>query len=45
MTTNTLPPEGLHEIDAYWPAANYLSGGQIVLYDNALLKRPLALSV
>jgi xylulose-5-phosphate/fructose-6-phosphate phosphoketolase len=31
-------------VDAYWRAANYLSVGQIYLYDNPLLKRPLALS-
>ena len=29
-------------IDAYWRAANYLSVGQIYLFDNPLLKRPLA---
>ena len=29
-------------IDAYWRAANYMSVGQIYLYDNPLLKRPLA---
>ena len=28
-------------IDAYWRAANYLSIGQIYLYDNPLLKQPL----
>ncbi len=28
-------------MDAYWRAANYLSDGQIYLYDNLLLKRPL----
>jgi hypothetical protein len=28
-------------IDRYWRAANYLSVGQIYLYDNPLLKRPL----
>ena len=28
-------------IDAYWRAANYLSVGQIYLFDNPLLKRPL----
>ena len=28
-------------IDAYWRAANYLSVGQIYLYDNPLLKLPL----
>jgi xylulose-5-phosphate/fructose-6-phosphate phosphoketolase len=43
MTTNTLSPELLQKIDAYWRAANYLSVGQIYLYDNPLLKRPLAL--
>lgn len=31
-------------IDAYWRAANYLSVGQIYLFDNPLLKKPLALS-
>jgi xylulose-5-phosphate/fructose-6-phosphate phosphoketolase len=31
----------LHKIDAYWRAANYLSVGQIYLYDNPLLKKPL----
>src|SRR6202163_1119504 len=42
MTTNTLTPELLHTLDAYWRAANYLSVGQIYLYDNPLLKKPLA---
>ncbi len=37
-----LPAEQLHLIDAYWRAANYLSVGQIYLYDNPLLKRPLS---
>jgi phosphoketolase len=32
----------LNEMDAYWRAANYLSVGQIFLYDSPLLKRPLA---
>jgi xylulose-5-phosphate/fructose-6-phosphate phosphoketolase len=31
----------LAAIDAYWRAANYLSVGQIYLYDNPLLKKPL----
>jgi len=31
----------LHTIDALWRAANYLSVGQIYLYDNPLLKLPL----
>jgi xylulose-5-phosphate/fructose-6-phosphate phosphoketolase len=34
----------LRKMDAYWRAANYLSVGQIYLYDNPLLKRPLALT-
>ncbi|EGF24372.1 phosphoketolase family protein [Rhodopirellula baltica] len=37
----TLSPEMLHRMDAYWRAANYLSVGQIYLFDNPLLKRPL----
>ncbi len=37
----TLTPALLRKIDAYWRAANYLSVGQIYLYDNPLLKRPL----
>src|SRR5581483_9610232 len=36
-----LAPELLRKIDAYWRAANYLSVGQIYLYDNPLLRRPL----
>jgi xylulose-5-phosphate/fructose-6-phosphate phosphoketolase len=44
MTTTTLSPDLLRKIDAYWRAANYLSVGQIYLYDNALLRRPLVLS-
>jgi xylulose-5-phosphate/fructose-6-phosphate phosphoketolase len=39
-----LSPELLHRIDAYWRAANYLSVGQIYLYDNPLLKKPLTLA-
>ena len=41
MDTRTLSPELLHKMDAYWRAANYLSVGQIYLYDNPLLKEPL----
>ncbi len=37
-------PELLQKMDAYWRAANYLSVGQIYLYDNPLLKEPLKLS-
>ena len=32
----------LARMDAWWRAANYLSVGQIYLYDNPLLKRPLS---
>jgi len=42
--TTTLNPELPRKTDAYWHAANYLSVGQIHLYDNPLLKRPLALA-
>jgi len=41
MNTKTLSPELLHKMDAYWRAANYLSVGQIYLYANPLLKKPL----
>ncbi len=44
MMTKTLSPEQLGNINAYWRAANYLSVGQIYLYDNPLLKKPLELS-
>ena len=43
MKPKTLTPEVLRKVDAYWRAANYLSVGQIYLYDNPLLKRPLTL--
>lgn len=41
MNNNTLSPQLLRNLDAYWRAANYLSVGQIYLFDNPLLKRPL----
>ena len=44
MSARSLSPEMLDKMDAYWRAANYLSVGQIYLYDNPLLKRPLALA-
>lgn len=44
MTLPSLTPDLLQKMDAYWRAANYLSVGQIYLFDNPLLKRPLALS-
>ena len=39
-----LTPELLGKMNAYWRAANYLSVGQIYLYDNPLLKRTLTLA-
>jgi xylulose-5-phosphate/fructose-6-phosphate phosphoketolase len=46
--TNTpvkpLSADQLSKVDAYWRVANYLSVGQIYLYDNPLLKRPLTLA-
>ena len=44
VLTEPLSPELLHRMDAYWRAANYLSVGQLYLYDNPLLKKPLELS-
>ncbi len=48
MTIDTRPPtvtpELLARIDAFWRAANYLSVGQMYLFDNPLLKRPLVLA-
>jgi len=41
-TKNAHAPDLLQAIDRYWRAANYLSVGQIYLFDNPLLKRPLA---
>ena len=43
-TPDTLTPELLRKMDAYWRAANYLSVGQIYLFDNPLLKSPLTLA-
>ncbi|MBC7661247.1 MAG: phosphoketolase, partial [Chitinophagaceae bacterium] len=42
--SNTLAPELLTKMNAYWRATNYLSVGQIYLYENPLLKRPLRVS-
>ncbi|HVM50047.1 MAG TPA: phosphoketolase family protein [Candidatus Acidoferrum sp.] len=36
-----LSPGLLAKMNAYWRAANYLSVGQIYLYDNPLLRKPL----
>ena len=37
---NALSDKERSLMDAYWRAANYLSVGQIYLYDNPLLKKP-----
>ncbi len=39
--SEVISKQELSAIDAYWRAANYLSVGQIYLYDNPLLKEPL----
>jgi xylulose-5-phosphate/fructose-6-phosphate phosphoketolase len=39
--TGALSARDLRDIDAWWRAANYLSVGQIYLYDNPLLRRRL----
>ncbi len=36
-----LAKDELEKLDAYWRASNYLSVGQIYLFDNPLLKKPL----
>jgi xylulose-5-phosphate/fructose-6-phosphate phosphoketolase len=41
VPTKVLSADELHRMDAYWRAANYLSVGQIYLYDNPLLREPL----
>ena len=38
---NALSDNERTSMDAYWRAANYLSVGQIYLYDNPLLKQTL----
>ena len=42
-SSSLITPALLRKIDAYWRAANYLSVGQIYLYDNPLLRQPLRL--
>jgi xylulose-5-phosphate/fructose-6-phosphate phosphoketolase len=44
MTTTPLSPDLLSKMHAYWRAANYLSVGQIYLYENPLLRNPLELA-
>ncbi len=43
MTRDTLSPDLLVKMNAYWRAANYLSVGQIYLKENPLLEAPLRL--
>ncbi len=40
----SLDTRELRLMDAYWRAANYLSVGQIYLYDNPMLREPLTLA-
>ena len=40
----TLDSDELRRMNAYWRAANYLSVGQLYLYDNPLLRQPLTLA-
>jgi xylulose-5-phosphate/fructose-6-phosphate phosphoketolase len=44
VANEPLSPDLLQKMNAYWRAANYLSVGQIYLFDNPLLREPLALS-
>ena len=41
LAKGPLNAEQLRKINAWWRAANYLSIGQIYLYDNPLLRKPL----
>ena len=41
LTAAVLDTDKLARMDAWWRAANYLSVGQIYLFDNPLLKEPL----
>jgi xylulose-5-phosphate/fructose-6-phosphate phosphoketolase len=43
LADKPLSPDLLRKMNAYWRAANYLSVGQIYLYDNPLLNKPLTL--
>src|ERR1700726_1531535 len=44
MMPDTLSPDLVRKMDAYWRAANYLRFGQIYLQDNPLLESPLKLA-
>ena len=40
-TVNILAQSDIHQLDAWWRAANYLAAGMIYLRDNVLLEQPL----
>ena len=42
--SRSLAPDDLRKTNAYWRAANYVSVGQLYLYDNPLLREPLTLA-
>jgi len=44
IANGPLNPDQLQKLDAYFRASNYLSVGQIYLFDNPLLKKPLTRS-
>ena len=43
VSDESLSPQEVARLDAYWRAANYLAVGQIYLLDNPLLREPLKL--
>jgi xylulose-5-phosphate/fructose-6-phosphate phosphoketolase len=43
LSNRPLSSDQVRKMNAYWRAANYLSVGQIYLYDNPLLRKPLTL--
>lgn len=44
LPVRALAADELERVDGWWRAANYLAVGQIFLFDNPLLRRPLAAS-
>ena len=42
--SHPLSPEELRKMHAYWRAANYISVGQLYLYNNPLLREPLKIT-
>jgi len=42
LPVQRLEPEELRKVHAYWRAANYVSVGQIYLFENPLLRKPLS---